>query len=164
MARALPSPDAGNPQDDAEPALRARMRHVEHRAPGEDAQLPVVDSRFFPAPMRGSHGNIIQLRKTEIDRRGDQPLGGGESVGRRTFLNGAAALGTLAAFRAMAEVCRKHALSPATFYKLKAKYGGLEVSDARRLRQLEDENGKLKRLLGEGVLDNAILKDLVGKV
>ncbi len=63
-----------------------------------------------------------------------------------------------------AEVCRKHGLSPATFYKLKAKYGGLEVSDARRLRQLEDENNKLKRLLAETVLDNAILKDLLGKV
>ena len=62
------------------------------------------------------------------------------------------------------EVCRKHGLSQATFYKLKAKYGGLEVSDARRLRQLEDENGKLKRLLAESVLDNAILKDLLGKV
>ena len=65
---------------------------------------------------------------------------------------------------ATAEVCRRHGLSPATFYKLKAKYGGLEVSDARRLRQLEDENGKLKRLLAESVLDNAILKDLLGKV
>ena len=63
-----------------------------------------------------------------------------------------------------AEVCRKHGLSSATFYKLKAKYGGLEVSDARRLRQLEDENSKLKRLLAETVLDNAILKDLLGKV
>lgn len=63
-----------------------------------------------------------------------------------------------------AEVCRKHGLSPATFYKLKAKCGGLEVSDARRLRQLEDENSKLKRLLAETVLDNAILKDLLGKV
>ena len=62
------------------------------------------------------------------------------------------------------EVCRKHGLSPATFYRLKANYGGLEVSDARRLRQLEDENGKLKRLLAESVLDNAILKDLLGKV
>ena len=61
------------------------------------------------------------------------------------------------------DVCRKHGLSPATFYK-KAKYGGMEVSDARRLRQLEDENGKLKRLLAESVLDNAILKDLLGKV
>lgn len=65
---------------------------------------------------------------------------------------------------ATAEVCRKHGLSPATFYKLKGKYGGLEVSEARWLRQLEDENGKLKRLLAESVLDNAILKDLLGKV
>ena len=63
-----------------------------------------------------------------------------------------------------ADVCRKRGLSPATFYKLKARYGGLEVSDAWRLRQLEDENGKLKRLLAESVLDNAILKDLLGKV
>jgi putative transposase len=55
-------------------------------------------------------------------------------------------------------------LSPATFYKLKAKYGGLEVSEARRLRLLEEENSKLKRLLAESVLDNAILKDLLGKV
>ena len=62
-----------------------------------------------------------------------------------------------------ADVCRKHGLSPATFYKLKAKYGGLEVSEARRLRQLQEENGKLKRLLAESVLDNAILKDLLGK-
>ena len=63
-----------------------------------------------------------------------------------------------------AEVCRKYGLSPATFYKLKAKYGGLEVSEARRLRLLEEENSKLKRLLAESVLDNAILKDLLGKV
>jgi len=59
------------------------------------------------------------------------------------------------------EICRKHGLSTATFYKMKAKYGG---SDARRLRQLEDENGKLKRLLADSMLDNAILKDLLGKV
>ena len=65
---------------------------------------------------------------------------------------------------ATANVYRKHGLSPATFYKLKGKDGGLEVSKARRLRQLEDENGKLKRLLAECVLDNAILKDLLGKV
>lgn len=61
------------------------------------------------------------------------------------------------------EVCRKHGLSTATFYRMKAKYGGLEVSDARRLRQLEDENGKLKRFLADSMLDNAILKDLLGK-
>ena len=52
------------------------------------------------------------------------------------------------------EICRKHGLSTATFYKMKAKYGGLEVSDARRLHQLEDENGKLKRLLADSMLDS----------
>lgn len=62
-----------------------------------------------------------------------------------------------------ADVCRKHALSPATFYKLKAKYGGLEVSEARRLKSLEDENAKLKRLLADAMLDNVVLKDLLGK-
>ncbi|WP_245866544.1 IS3 family transposase [Oceaniglobus roseus] len=62
-----------------------------------------------------------------------------------------------------ADVCRKHGVSSATFYKYKAKYGGLEVSDARRLRALEEENGKLKKLLAEAMLDNAILKDVAGK-
>ncbi|SHF30764.1 putative transposase [Loktanella atrilutea] len=64
---------------------------------------------------------------------------------------------------ATAEVCRRHGLSPATFYKLKAKYGGMDVSDAQRLRALEYENGKLKRLLAEAMLDNVVLKDLLGK-
>ena len=58
---------------------------------------------------------------------------------------------------ATAEVCRRHGLSPATFYKLKAKYGGLELSDAKRLKQLEDENAKLKRLLADTMLDNVVL-------
>jgi putative transposase len=61
------------------------------------------------------------------------------------------------------ELCRKHGISPASFYKLKAKYGGMEVSDARRLKSLEDENGKLKRLLADTMLDNVVLKDLLGK-
>lgn len=65
---------------------------------------------------------------------------------------------------ATAEVCRKHGLSPASFYKLKAKYGGMELSDARRLKQLEDENAKLKRLLADTMLDNVVLKDLLGKL
>ena len=60
-------------------------------------------------------------------------------------------------------MCRKHGISDATFYKWKARYGGLEVSEAKRLRALEDENGKLKRLLAEAMLDNAALKDLVRK-
>src|SRR6266403_2282223 len=59
-----------------------------------------------------------------------------------------------------ADTCRKHGISGATFYKWKAKYGGLEVSDARRVKALEDENGKLKKLLAEAMLDNAMLKDI----
>ena len=62
-----------------------------------------------------------------------------------------------------AEVCRRHGLSPATFYKLKAKYGGMEVSEAARLKALEDENAKLKRLLADTMLDKAALKDLLAK-
>ncbi|EEW23673.1 transposase [Sulfitobacter sp. EhC04] len=62
-----------------------------------------------------------------------------------------------------AELCRKHGLSPATFYKLKAKYGGMDLSDAKRLKQLEDENAKLKRLVADVMLDNVVLKDLLGK-
>ena len=62
-----------------------------------------------------------------------------------------------------AEVCRRHGLSPAPFYKLKAKYGGSEVSDAHRLKSLADENAKLKRLLADTMLDNVVLKDLPGK-
>jgi putative transposase len=61
------------------------------------------------------------------------------------------------------EVCRRHGISNATFYKWKARYGGLEVSEARRLKALEDENARLKRLLAEAMLDNAALKDLVRK-
>ena len=62
-----------------------------------------------------------------------------------------------------AEVCRKHGISPATFYKWKAKFGGLEVSEAKRLRALEEENAKLKKLLAEAMLDNAVLKDIATK-
>ena len=59
-----------------------------------------------------------------------------------------------------ADVCRKHGVSSATFYKWKSKFGGLDVSDARRLKALEDENAKLKKLLAETMLNNAILKDI----
>ena len=61
------------------------------------------------------------------------------------------------------ELCRKHGLSPATFYELKAEYGGMDLSDAKRRRRLEDENAKLKRLLADAMLDNVVLKDLLGK-
>jgi putative transposase len=63
----------------------------------------------------------------------------------------------------VADLCRKHGLSSPTFYKWKAKYGGLEVSEARRLKALEDENAKLKRMLADAMLDNVALKDLLGK-
>jgi len=62
-----------------------------------------------------------------------------------------------------ADVCRNHGISEATFYKWKAKFGGMDVSDARRLKALEDENAKLKKLLAEAMLDNAMLKDIAAK-
>ena len=62
-----------------------------------------------------------------------------------------------------AEVCRRHGISGATLYAWKAKFGGMGVSEARRLRALEDENAKLKKLLAEAMLDNAVLKDLTSK-
>ena len=61
------------------------------------------------------------------------------------------------------DICRKYGISSATFYKWKAKYGGLDVSDAKRLRALEDENSKLKRLLADAMLDNAMLKEIAAK-
>ena len=63
----------------------------------------------------------------------------------------------------VADLCRKHGVSDASIYKWKAKFGGMDVSDARRLRTLEDENTKLKRLLADAMLDNSALKDLLGK-
>ena len=62
-----------------------------------------------------------------------------------------------------AELCRKHGISDATFYKWRAKYGGMEVSDAKRLKALEDENRKLKKLLAESMLDVSTLKEMLGK-
>jgi putative transposase len=64
---------------------------------------------------------------------------------------------------AVAELCRKHGMSDATFYTWKSKYGGLEVSEAKRLRPLEAENAKLKRLLADAMLDNAALKGAAWK-
>jgi putative transposase len=61
------------------------------------------------------------------------------------------------------EDCRKHGISTATFYKYKAKFGGLDVSDARKLKALEDENAKLKKLLAKQMLDNAMLKDVASR-
>ena len=63
----------------------------------------------------------------------------------------------------VADLCRKHGVSDASVYKWKAKFGGMEVSEAKRLRALEDENAKLKRMLADAMLDNVALKDLLGK-
>ena len=64
---------------------------------------------------------------------------------------------------APAELCRRHGISDATFYNWRKKYGGLDVSEAKRLKALEDENSKLKRLLAEQIMDNATLKELLAK-
>ena len=63
----------------------------------------------------------------------------------------------------VADLCRKHGVSDASIYKWKAKFGGMEVSEAKRLRALEDDNAKLKRMLADAMLDNVALKDLLGK-
>ena len=63
----------------------------------------------------------------------------------------------------VADLCRKHGLSSPTFYKWKARFGGMDVSEARRLKALEEENAKLKRMLADSMLDNVALKDLLGK-
>lgn len=62
-----------------------------------------------------------------------------------------------------ADLCRKHGISDATFYKWRSKYGGMDVSDAKKLKALEVENTKLKKLLAEQVLDNSTLKEMLGK-
>jgi len=64
---------------------------------------------------------------------------------------------------ATAEICRKHGISDATFYAWRSKYGGMEISEARRLKALEDENRKLKKLLAESMLDVATLREALGK-
>lgn len=63
----------------------------------------------------------------------------------------------------VADLCRKHGISDATFYNWRSRYGGMDVSEARRLRQLEDENQRLKRLVADQALDIQVLKDVLGK-
>ena len=74
-----------------------------------------------------------------------------------------AILGECEAGLPVAEVCRKHGISAATFYKWKAKFGGMSVPDARKLKTLEGENARLKRLLADAHVDISVLKDLLGK-
>jgi len=63
----------------------------------------------------------------------------------------------------VSELCRKHGISEPTFYAWKSKFGGMSVPDARRLKQLEEENARLKKLLAEAMLDNAVLKDITAR-
>ncbi len=63
----------------------------------------------------------------------------------------------------VADLCRKHGMSDASFYKWRAKYGGMDVSDAKKLKQLETENAKLKRLLADAMLDKSALEDVLAK-
>lgn len=66
--------------------------------------------------------------------------------------------------RLVAEICREHGISNATYYQWKSKYGGLEASDLKRMRELEDENGKLKKMYADLALENRAIKDLLGKL
>lgn len=63
----------------------------------------------------------------------------------------------------VADLCRQNGISDATFYKWRSKYGGLEISEAKRLRQLEEENSRLKKLVADLMLDNTMLKDVASK-
>jgi putative transposase len=63
----------------------------------------------------------------------------------------------------VSDLCRKHGISEPTFYAWKSKFGGMSVPDARRLKQLEEENARLKKLLAEAMLDNAVLKDITAR-
>ena len=63
----------------------------------------------------------------------------------------------------VSDLCRKHGVSDASIYKWKARFGGMDVSEAKRLKALEDENAKLKRMLADAMLGNVALKDLLGK-
>ena len=95
---------------------------------------------------------------THCDEHGGEHVGGAKSLEQII-----AVLREQEAGAKTADVCRRHGISSATFYAWKAKYGGMDVSEARRLKALEDENTKLKKLLADAMLDNVALKDLLSK-
>jgi len=66
--------------------------------------------------------------------------------------------------RKVADICREHGISTATFYQWRSKYGGMEASDIKRLKELQEENEKLKRMYAEMALENRAIKDLLGKI
>jgi putative transposase len=102
--------------------------------------------------------NLLQIWVESGHRKGADDEA--NEVYRGADHRGAAGAGSRAK---TADVCRKHGISDATFYKWKAKYGGMGVSDARRLKALEDENARLKKLLAEAMLDNAMLRDVAAR-
>src|SRR5438094_4972260 len=119
---------------------------------------PVVTST---APPRDSH---VRTSRIQVELESG-PLGRDQTMKRKRFTE-EQIIGILKEHELgakTAEVCRKHGISEATFYKWKSKYGGLEVSEAKRLKTLEEENTKLKKLLADAMLDNAALKDLLSK-
>ena len=81
----------------------------------------------------------------------------------RDYAQGLQAIVRSSATMSAKDLCRKHRISDATFYKWRSKYGGMEVSDARRLKALEAENAKLKKMLAEQMLDVSTLKEMLGK-
>lgn len=85
---------------------------------------------------------------------------------RRSWFSDEQIIGILkehAAGLTASELCRKHGISDVTFYKWRSKYGGMEVSEAKRLKALEEENAKLKKLLAESMLDVSTLREMLGK-
>ena len=121
------------------PALTTQVPRHLPLSPGH------LDERFV--------GDLPPRKFRQSDVESVQPEGADEM--RKSRFTEAQIIGMIKeqeAGMATAEVCRRHGLSPATFYKLKAKYGGMDVSDAQRLKTLENENGKLRRLLADAML------------
>lgn len=113
---------------------------------------------------RSKWGSPAPQNFPQSDVKSAQPEGADDT--RKGSFTDAQIIGMIKAQEAglpTAELCRKHGLSPATFYKLKAKYGGMDLSDTKRLKQLDEENAKLKRLVADVILYNVVLQDLLGK-
>ena len=148
-----------------EEGLSVRRRRGRKRARGSRTPMPVPlrpNQRWSLDFLADTFGACRKFPHDDVESA--QPEGADDM--RKSRFTEAQIIGMIKEQEAglpTAELCRKHGLSPATFYKLKAKYGGMDLSDAKRLKQLEDENAKLKRLVADVMLDNVVLKDLLGK-
>ena len=154
---------AGGMQQETVEGLEARFRAakdvVERSIPGiAEAFAMLIEMEELESRRRASAG------LAPISRRSGK-WQGHERIQRGRDISEEQVIGILKeeTGSATADVCRRHGIGSATFYKWKAKFGGLEVSDARRLKALEEEHVRLKRLLADAMLDNAILKDVAGK-